>query len=480
VTWNALGTPAAWTYAGGRTLTRTYDTNGRPVSVTDVAPGGLRHTLHYDEVGHVAKIDDDMISRTLSYDGLGRLMASRDAASGTALHEYTYDATGNRTSRTEDGLTDRYVYAPESHHLTTADGTLRRYDAAGNTIAIGSLESLHNAAGRLSEVRASGTSIASYRYNGDGARVVRHEGSNKIYTIYDEAGHWLGDYDTNGNAITQAIWLGDYPVGLIADGRILHIEPDHLGTPRAVVDPARNMAVWQWKLIGEPFGADLPNDDPDGDGNRLVFDLRFPGQRYDSVSGLHYNYHRYFDAASGRYVQSDPIGLAGGISTYSYVGGNPYARIDPLGLDGMIVNFPNYMVDTGFGFKLPLGHSGVIAINEVTGQTQYFDIGRYGGEFGDVRGPHDAGTIDFDRFGNPTDASLLSVLDTVSSLWGHGYTPVMTDYSKHADALSMWAFAMDRQANIRDRPYTINPFSKYPMNFCHKFAKEVFSAGMNK
>ncbi|MGN6092483.1 MAG: RHS repeat-associated core domain-containing protein, partial [Luteibacter jiangsuensis] len=261
-----------------------------------------------------------------------RLTETRDPSDDVVLHRYTYDATGNRTSLAIGGATDHYVYAADSHHLTTADGTLRRYDAAGNTIAIGALESIHDATGQLASIRQAGTALASYRYNGDGQRVARAEGNHITHTVYDEAGHWLGDYDAAGKAIAQAIWLGNYPVGLIVGGHVLYIEPDHLGTPRAVIDPVRNVAVWRWKLEGEAFGADRPNEDPDGDGQTFTFDLRFPGQRYDAVSGLHYNYFRYFDPASGRYIQSDPIGLAGGISTYAYVANNPYLLIDPHGL----------------------------------------------------------------------------------------------------------------------------------------------------
>lgn len=68
-----------------------------------------------------------------------------------------------------------------------------------------------------------------------------------------------------------------------------YVQPDHLGTPRSVIDPARNVAVWTWDANSEVFGNSPPNQDPGLDGTAFMFNMRFPEQRLDAATGLIYN-----------------------------------------------------------------------------------------------------------------------------------------------------------------------------------------------
>ena len=114
--------------------------------------------------------------------------------------------------------------------------------------------------------------------------------------------------DNEGAVTTSApvvVTVTDPPPPAVAAG-VYYVYADHLNTPRVITD-GTNKVVWRWD--SDPFGADAANEDPDGDGTKFRYNLRFPGQYYDGETGLHYNYFRDYDSTTGRYVESDPLGI---------------------------------------------------------------------------------------------------------------------------------------------------------------------------
>lgn len=122
-----------------------------------------------------------------------------------------------------------------------------------------------------------------------------------------------------------------------------------------MIDPVRDVAIWEWSSKSEAFGNQAPNADPDGDGVAFDLALRFPGQQATTASGMFYNYQREYDPAVGRYSQSDPIGLTGGIVTYGYADAQPITHVDPAGLQAATVGqsarpipLPGYAPPSGY------------------------------------------------------------------------------------------------------------------------------------
>jgi RHS repeat-associated protein len=350
VTYYPFGPASSWRYgsSSGRLLSRTLNQNYQPGVVQDTAAGGLSIGYEFDEVGNLKRLrngnQSDPPERSYTYDGLNRLTEARNGSTSALLQAYAYDKTGNRTSATVGETTTPYTYPATSHRLSQVGTNARTYDAAGNTTQVAGSpvkNYVYGDHGRMTQTRDGTTVRMNYVYNGRGEQVRRFLGTTNTYTLYDEAGHWLGDYGNNGNTAPsqQVIWFGDLPIGLFvgagASQKLHYIQPDALGTPRVVIDPSRGAlgtTIWRWDLNGEAFGTTAPNQNPDGDATQFVFNMRFPGQRFDAASGLNYNYFRDYDAVTGRYVESDPIGLWGGMSTYAYTKGAPLTTTDPLGL----------------------------------------------------------------------------------------------------------------------------------------------------
>ena len=155
--------------------------------------------------------------------------------------------------------------------------------------------------------------------------------------MYDEAGHLVGEYTISSGAavrVQETVWLGDIPIATLrtngAGVDVFYVHTDQLNTPTKVTSNAAT-PVLRWKWDPTPFGEGAPTE-PAG---AFKYNLRFPGQYFDVETNLNYNYFRDYDPATGRYAESDPIGLSGGINTYAYADSTPIEQIDEDGLQAV-------------------------------------------------------------------------------------------------------------------------------------------------
>ncbi|MGK5533803.1 DUF6531 domain-containing protein [Streptomyces sp. URMC 129] len=289
--------------ASGRVLGRTVAGTG------GAAAGGWRETYAYDAQGNQIAADWPRAGRTGGAGGAGEAgdAIGERAYAGTLVTRagrvrYAYDAAGRMVLRQKTRLskkpeTWRYEWDAEDRltALTTPDGTRWRYlyDPFGRRVA-------------KQRLAADGSVAEETTFTWSGTTLVEQSGSGRTLT-------W--DYD------------GHVPLAQAEqseiDRRFYAIVTDVVGTPTHLVDEQGGTA-WEsrttlYGVIGAPPG--------DGPGTPL----RFPGQYHDAESGLHYNYQRYYDPETARYVTLDPLGLLPGPNARGYVT-NPLHDIDPLGL----------------------------------------------------------------------------------------------------------------------------------------------------
>lgn len=327
-TYLPFGPLVSYTLGNGQTVTRTYDAN---YQVTDITSPAVNLHFTRDVAGNIVALGDapgaSPAKETYTYDPLYRLTSVKDA-NGNTVEAYTYSRTGDRLSKTAPGLaTGTYGYQSGTHWLTSIGNSARTYDANGSMTGNASAGIAwgfgYDGRGRLTVVQQGGNTLATYTYDAWGQRVSKTVGTAQTRFAYDTATHLLSEL---GGASRDYVWLDDMPVAAVNGTAVVFIHADELDTPRVGTD-ASGASVWTFPRQANPFGEMQPTTT-----NGTTINLRFPGQYYDAESNSFYNIHRYFEPTTGRYLQSDPMGLDAGLNTYAYVGGNPLSYVDPLGL----------------------------------------------------------------------------------------------------------------------------------------------------
>ncbi|HGP0207749.1 TPA: RHS repeat domain-containing protein, partial [Pseudomonas aeruginosa] len=324
------------TWGNGITLSREYD---QDYQLLRQKVGPWQSDYQHDANGNIQQHRHSLWGTLdYQYDPLDRLTEERGVQGGRS---YAYDAVGNRTQRSDNpasggtASSQDYQYAPDSNRLTAIGAQAVTSDAAGNLTQDRAARKLaYDAQGRLQSVSLDGQQVAEYRYNALGQRIVKLTPESVTTYLYGPDGQLLGEAEHDGSGrklrAQYYLWLDSLPLATIdadydAQGKVgnptlLYLHGDHLDTPRLATDASGQIA-WQWQSDAFGRGEALSQ------GSTQV-NLRFPGQYYDAESGLHYNYFRDYDPETGRYVESDPIGLEGGINTYGYVNANPINQTD--------------------------------------------------------------------------------------------------------------------------------------------------------
>jgi RHS repeat-associated protein len=256
---------------------------------------------------------------------------------------------GNRTQevKTLSGTTTTKVlaYPATSNRLSseTTNGTLSRsftYDGAGNLLtglpAGATYSFTYDQRNRPHWLRLNGTVVGTYLFNGLeqlSSRIIAAPLSpaGTTHYIYDLDGHLIAEaFGTSASTaviVREYIWLEGMPVMAIdgvntATPTLMAVHVDHLGRPIRMTNTTKNQV---WNALWTPFGTAHSIT------GSATQNLRFPGQYFLIEQGMHYNWHRFYDATTGRYTQPDPLGFVDGPSRYAYALNSPLMFIDEDG-----------------------------------------------------------------------------------------------------------------------------------------------------
>ena len=162
--------------------------------------------------------------------------------------------------------------------------------------------------------------VTDYEIDAFDQRVGKSSAANgKQRYVYD--GHrLLAETDRNGQW-TNYLWLGNELVGMVRGGQLYAVHTDHLGRPEVVTNAQKTTV---WRAANDAFGRSAVLVDSIGGLN-----IGFPGQYYDGESATWWNGYRNYCPVTGRYLQTDPIGLSAGSTPFAYANSNPVSYIDP-------------------------------------------------------------------------------------------------------------------------------------------------------
>jgi RHS repeat-associated protein len=333
-----FGPIASFTYGNSEAQTRTYDNNYWLSTLNTVYSGTYVQELSYgyDYAGNLTSITDTLNSgrsETYTVDDLNRLhTASGDYGSRT----YTYDDNSGRATRVAGATTyttTRVSSKNRVDHIT--DGTNTRnftWTSNGNLatddrtfVGGGSISNTFGGRDRLESMTVNGQTV-TFKINGFGQRVSKAFSGTTTHFIHDIQGNIIAEADgSTGTTTKEYVWMEGMLLAQIdGSGNIVYVHSDQLNNPQKITNPSRTLV---WDREQEPFGETYATPT-----NTTSTNHRFPGQYADAENSLSYNNMRDYDSSVGFYVESDPIGLMGGLNPYVYAAGNPTEIVDPLGL----------------------------------------------------------------------------------------------------------------------------------------------------